>query len=781
MDTPRHVRAAIAIVAILTIASIILSIENITSRNQYRAGEAQDARERTLARTFAKQRGAAAALNDTLIKTGVYDGDLPIHRGRNTTIAPPLGLEEQLNPDTATPQNIRDRARRAPLPVDHVEEPQVESRAIFERVGRIALSTSFGHLKIDLHFGEILQRWHELFKLTQDAEQQLQKQGGFGLHHSYLVQQARIVAEQKMSHLLFVIGLVAPESIQTMDQLIASLEETFPTEATHPQPTTTTTTNHTRVRRQLFAAGAVVTSLVSFGLSVYSISQIARLDTLISSVHAQVNIVASRVTKNSLKINQIISYLKDNKEVIGRLYENIHLLKEESVMRAYLDQVNMMLNRFNAELDDYLAGILELTRQKLSPLLLSVEDVGPVWDQLVARAARKGLTPISASRNLLFSSKVSVVAITPPDAEKPWPDIVVFVHVPLVRGELQDLFRYVASPNIVGNVMVSYVAPPFLALSPNQALATSLSSHDLLRCDVYDAKYHCIHQNSISRDPATMCLYAIYFNRKPETVCSTEVSHQRSFAHEIAHGSFAIGSITDYELSVSCANGTTHSKQKRGTTIIHLPAGCTTITTPHNILYSNNEFDMEAELAERPLTIPKEILQSGVPDSIVMEDAIVDHFLAADNIAPIDLAAFKRAMAIQELRYRAARAGNAFTIIGYVVAAIIALALLGWGARRLLAWYRHRGTRHRNDGTRDTMRMTPPHGNMHITVTTTEAPNTTSRAIDNVHPTAPPPARATTADLHQARESINRNRASSPTTTGATARSDTTANTKNRP
>ena len=165
MDPPRHAWAAIAIIALFTVASFIISIENIITRGNNRAGVEQDAREKALARTFARQREAAAALNATLIDSGAFDGDLPLHRGRNTTM-PSRQTPHTSNPQhTETGNNSQNRSRRAPLPADYVEsEPQ--SRAIFERVGRIALSTSFGHLKIDLHFGEILQRQRQtIFRL----------------------------------------------------------------------------------------------------------------------------------------------------------------------------------------------------------------------------------------------------------------------------------------------------------------------------------------------------------------------------------------------------------------------------------------------------------------------------------------------------------------------------------------------------------------------------------------------------------------------------------------
>ena len=270
---------------------------------------------------------------------------------------------------------------------------------------------------------------------------------------------------------------------------------------------------------------------------------------------------------------------------------------------------------------------------------------------------------------------MSVIGIWDKNNNQTWPDLACFLHIPLIKGELQDLYKVLPNPTIIQRILVEYQAEPFLALSSNQNTASELSNQDLLRCSRYDEVWHCPSYNKMNRNPKNLCGYSLFFNLDAEKTCTTKVSHRQSFAHQIATRRFAIGNLQPFNLGVTCPNGTTYSSQPAGVQIITLPEGCSQINTPDEILYSNPEIAYEADLIQRPLTIPHDLLQKGIPEQINIHDKLVDHFLAAPNLQPIDLNNFKTQMKIQELRYQAAKAFSFFTILGYGVTAIAALLL----------------------------------------------------------------------------------------------------------
>ena len=197
-----------------------------------------------------------------------------------------------------------------------------------------------------------------------------------------------------------------------------------------------------------------------------------------------------------------------------------------------------------------------------------------------------------------------------------------------------DLFRFLPNPTFIDKVLITYEAAPFLALSARQNLASEITNEDLLRCTRYDGVWHCPHFNKLSKNPQTICSYSLFFDLDSHKYCTAKISHKRNFAHQITQGSYAIGSLEPYSLGITCASGTNWTTQPAGVNIIRLPPGCTQISAHDTMLYANPEISGEADIIQRPVTIPKDLLQLGMPEALHVHDEIVNHFLSSPNLAP---------------------------------------------------------------------------------------------------------------------------------------------------
>ena len=566
----------------------------------------------------------------------------------------------------------------------------LRSNSIFENFGTVSVSTSYAHIRVNLHLNDVITKFYQLVSLARQTKKIVDHNGNYTLANSHLLDSSRVVAESNIKRLTMVVAMLAPQHVKDTSDLMEHLAAQ-PLDLPQLNLTQQTTTPEpSRDKRQVLAGVSTVGSLISFGLSLYNTYQLTKLDSQMNALHDEVQLVAHQVESNSLKINEVIAMMDESKDVINKMYQDITLLKIDDVIRTYIEDVNILLQQFNSELSNYITGLLQFTQQTFSPLLLKERALEEVWLNIIEQSTKKGLRPVVDNRNLLFASKVSVITIPSKNSSFPWEDIYCYIHVPLSRGPPLNFYRHVASPVFVDKVLMRFHSHPFLALSEDQTLATELTSSELLRCRRFDSNWYCPHINRLNRQPHSLCAYSLFFNTQADKICKVSVAHVPSFAQEVAHGTFLVGSVTDYNMALTCSNGTTYLHRKAGTGLVHLPTNCVKASTDRHVLYRNQELSFEADLVQRPVQIPKDILQRDVPQTTNVHDKIVEHFLATRSLEPIDLTQFQNDLKLAELRYQAASASGFFTIVGYIVVAVLIMVLLACIGKAIWSWRQNR-------------------------------------------------------------------------------------------
>ena len=343
---------------------------------------------------------------------------------------------------------------------------------------------------------------------------------------------------------------------------------------------------------------------INFGTSLYSLGQIQRLNNEIEADHEATELVAVALQETDLKVNDIFEQMAANKKILTKLFSDIEKLNRENVLHSYLGGVQSLLLNFNLELDEYLSGVLHLTHNRLSSLLLKVAKVEETWQEIVSKAAKNNIRPINNDRNLIFNSQVSILALPDPASPHNIPEIIVIAHLPVVSGANHILLCHVSTPFLIGDIFAVLQGASFLSLSLDQATAAELSEADLLRCTQFGESYFCPQYNKVSNWPSHLCLYDLYFNLSPSVYCETKVSDTQSFGYDISPGDFLIGSLQPQTLALTCSNGTDFTEKPAGTRLVRLAPSCSKLSIPRFLLFRQKDLHMEAELQERKVTIP---------------------------------------------------------------------------------------------------------------------------------------------------------------------------------
>ena len=588
------------------------------------------------------------------------------------------------------------------------KEELVESM-VFVQMGVIHLETSFGHLRVDLKLDEVVNGYRDLWKLMVLVYKQQQRMkyhpNGYRVaaaHHKMQHAMTRLFGMVSLitsSHDAEAIALAAwADKVKQIDQefkeIVAKLakvnkgrakgiipppvgnlnievnQRRHSSNAAQPNKTQIT---HKREKRQFIIAALAIGTLVSFGLSVYNTYELSNINTAIDAVHSEVQILAKEIDRSALKINGIIEWCNQAQKSNKIMSERINFLTSKAIYDSTVDDLDAMLDTFLHEIDDYISGITMLQRQRFSPLLVQPHLLDKAYDELLIEGTEHNLHPVSEESNIVFQSKVSVIAkmLPPPQL----PKLYALIHVPFYTSRPLTLYRYHPIPILVGKVLMQFRGSDYLATSPDGQYAKEMTAAELQDCSMFGPEYHCAQQNSINRNTRELCLYSLFFNQEPHQKCDIFVTKATAYAHQIGSGKFAYTSLHPFQLSMFCDRNLVTPKYKdytAGTHIITMTNNCRMYTTPEFVMMHNPEFDLTKDLIQKQIRFNKSMLEEGVPAGWNAEQRILDHFTNGTQLAPLNLRDLKVQFQAEEARYNSIVLGA-----GTAIASILITIILG--------------------------------------------------------------------------------------------------------
>ena len=175
--------------------------------------------------------------------------------------------------------------------------------------------------------------------------------------------------------------------------------------------------------------------------------------------------MASKVSDAFLRLDQLINHTEKVHQAMTNEAENnrnLHTAQKKETIVAEVDRLSRI---FVSEALMFLTGLQALLDKQFSLLLVDPEQVQSAYDEVVDKAKKVNLAPLTDDVDLTFQSEVSVMG-------KQDGDLVCIIHIPLYSRDLMNLFRYVLAPFLLQDGLTATVRSEksYLAFYPSGTL-----------------------------------------------------------------------------------------------------------------------------------------------------------------------------------------------------------------------------------------------------------------------------------------------------------------------
>ena len=503
----------------------------------------------------------------------------------------------------------------APTPLAD-DKPDGYNAALFTTVGRTAEETGFGHLIFDLQLAKVktsFATFYEMYDTTVEAHTGLDNSTKKDFLAS--LNQIREKLEMLWSFAFhskdpgredfeFTKGTSFKTAFET--NVPVNTPTATPTiTSTTPSSFSTTTTaamadqgrrRRRRRKRAFWTQAATVTNLAAFGLSLYNRHQLSRIVKTAEDTTYNSNLVAEKAESNTVRINELATYVTNVKDHFQEIFKLLHQSSRAQVAKAYFNYLSVILGQYRSGLKDYLAGIVTLMDNRLSPFLIDASGLKDAYEDLLRKARQEGLQPLTEDASVVFQSLTTTVA-TEDDR------LLAVVHVPMYRGSLMLLYRHLPAPFYLNENVVIRVKSPYSFIAINQAgtLAKQYSALDLQNCKEVSKIYHCPRENVLTKRLDMLCLYNLFHQKMEqiESTCEVVLDTIDNHAIQVSGDTFRIFAQNPVQLSVNCHTDT-KVETIVGVYMLTLNKTCPRANTPTHLFVRNSQASVTGEIVSLP-------------------------------------------------------------------------------------------------------------------------------------------------------------------------------------
>jgi hypothetical protein len=437
---------------------------------------------------------------------------------------------------------------------------KIESHAIFEPIGTMYPTSTYGHFLVILPTDQLLREGQELMDIMARRKKGLMGQAAAhsransskNNRGAYERLEKRI--DKTMSSLLTRVAS-STSRFQTMSQLMEPMEND----------------HHHLKKRQAVIFGI----LAAFGLSIFNTAEIAQIHSLVNKQQKEINTVIKVIQEDELIV-------ANNTRNLKLLAENVLSLAESELeQRAYVNwqetevQLLTLVTRYELEIERYTTVIVNLVHGKFSPELVDFSLLRNKFDEFLEIAKGKGLRTILKDFKQLFQCRIT--AITSGN------NLAVMVHVPLVNGARLDVFKLVPIPSRMNGTLVSVLSEKdVLALNPSKTLLKELSQTELSECSLFNTEYLCPLKNVMTKD-LSGCLFSLWNNNMAmvQSACDLKFEKLREVALQINSNTFHLLFPKPTSVITRCTNGTETKSVLSDSVSVTIEPGCSLITPSH--------------------------------------------------------------------------------------------------------------------------------------------------------------------------------------------------------
>ena len=343
---------------------------------------------------------------------------------------------------------------------------------MFLEIGKTAASATYGHLTLEVDIDVFINHTESVKTYVRQA------------HHS--LNEIREKKKEATLSLFEDLGGV-PGAVNSYSQKLYMFKHLF-----HEA--------NTREKRQVTAIALGLASIVNFGVSAYSLSELQTISADVDRLDDEVTYIATQLDATNLKINRLETDMTTMAELTRQIVIFDGTIEEEFYVSQLVQNVTRTVALYQSEMDDSFTALIQLMDRRLSPLLLNPCSLMKAFADIKRKAKKHNLQPIIEDPSLLLGCDTSVISQTG--------KLEVIVHVPLISGESLRLLKALDFPIHVSN-MAYHFRPKesILAINNAETVIKSMTPKDLDQCDKFGNIYHCQKFNILSKDLKGSCMY----------------------------------------------------------------------------------------------------------------------------------------------------------------------------------------------------------------------------------------------------------------------------------
>ena len=366
-------------------------------------------------------------------------------------------------------------------------------------------------------------------------------------------------------------------------------------------PSTTTTTSTTtssvlRIKRSLAVAGGIF-QLAGFALSLFNRKERSNVKSASEATETQHKYVVAQAAEALMRLSNLTEYTQSIHEHLLGIAKTQTNLYEASKREGITNEISQMKRMFLSEFSMFLTGFQSLIKGRFSPLLVNPDLLQSTYNDIVTKARQEHLHPISDDADIIFQSPTSVVGTEEGD-------LLTIIHIPLYRGSLMRMYRYVSAPFPLREDVVVTIKhnKDYLALDPSGTVGKELSSTEVLACNHINRIFHCTGENVLQKNLDDLCLYNLFYQRvdQIEDLCSGEIGKVKSHAIQLSGNQFRILVTEPTQLAKICLDGKTEVETIEGFYILTLSDTCPKANTPDHIFIRNPHVVSSQQLIALP-------------------------------------------------------------------------------------------------------------------------------------------------------------------------------------
>jgi len=474
----------------------------------------------------------------------------------------------------------------------------------FRRIGSLASSLTFAHLKIKIDLSNLIKQHQEIKEVTsRNLVEMIAKMG---------------MDNEPIAPFLEVLG----ESFEPTDQMIEGLKLVFtPTvdeKIGNPDPTM-------REKRQVVAGLQAVGTLLNLGISLYNTYEIALLNNEMTHVRDGMLHIIETVKEEAHALETLKgTVVALNKTVVGLANELTRSRNRAEFMTAFIF-LHTRIQVANAEFRQYCDGLMELLNGRFSPFLVDKTKILTGFRDFRNTVISHGYHLLYDFPSSIFKQDISYTV--------EGNVIIILIHNPIVKQDSLPLYEYLGLPIVTPNVPNSPLlfaesrhSNTLLVIDPATRRGSELPSSFLTGCKTAKiaegSVFMCndfvpIMNNDFSND----CLGLLFTGKiTQETLfksCKIMFSSEETFAQQVDKTKFMVYSKTPAKLTTYCVKqgqaGTTNFTIIQDAQVVNIPPGCQA-ELGDLILFSRGEtFTIEEDNILAPPPTPVTISNSFFP------------------------------------------------------------------------------------------------------------------------------------------------------------------------